>query len=65
MILLIKTCIELNDVRVVQKTLNFYLANELVYVFHLTFKNAFGYFFEGADEIGSNMPKLDCDYFAR
>jgi len=65
MLRVIKTGIEAGDVRMIQKSLNFYLAYELFDVVRITFKNIFWYFFESAEEISSNMPKLDCDYFAK
>lgn len=44
--------VELDDVRMVQKTLDFYLPNQLINELLLTFENSFGNFFECAYEVG-------------
>jgi hypothetical protein len=54
--LVVEEGVELSDVGVVQKALNFYFSNELSDVTHVVCEEAFLDFLEGTDEVGKLVP---------
>lgn len=51
MVLIGKETIQLHNIRMIEETLNFNFANDLANELLFSFKDAFWYFFQSADEV--------------